>query len=110
MYILVDVMRQRLAGRAQVVAYGHLGDGNLHLNVFADKHTEELLLMIEPFVYEWTRNQKGSVSAEHGIGVAKANYLSYSKTRESIQMMRQMKKLFDPNDILNPGKLFIVEQ
>lgn len=59
---------------------------------------------IEPFVYEWTASHKGSISAEHGLGVMKAPYLHYSKSPESIALMKQVKNLFDPNGIMNPYK------
>ena len=61
---------------SQVVAYGHMGDGNVHLNVSAPGgHTPELTAAIEPFVYDWTAGHRGSVSAEHGLGQMKLNWL-----------------------------------
>ena len=61
---------------SQVVAYGHMGDGNVHLNVSAPGgHTPELTAAIEPFVYDWTAAHRGSVSAEHGLGQMKLNWL-----------------------------------
>ena len=69
-------LTQRAPGRRQVVGYGHLGDGNLHLNVSAPAgRTPQLSALIEPFVYEWTREQRGSISAEHGLGQLKAEYM-----------------------------------
>ena len=60
----------------QVVGYGHFGDGNLHLNVSAPSgRTPELTGLIEPFVYEVTRAARGSISAEHGLGQMKADYM-----------------------------------
>lgn len=60
----------------QVVGYGHLGDGNLHLNVSAPAgRTPQISALIEPFVYEWTRQRRGSISAEHGLGQMKADYM-----------------------------------
>ena len=62
-------MRQRLSQHpVRVVGYGHLGDGNLHLNISTPSWQEELRNQIEPFVYEWTAQQNGSISAEHGLG------------------------------------------
>merc|ERR1711939_405669 len=78
-----------------VVGFGHLGDGNLHLNIAASNYTKELKQSLEPFVYEWIEKNGGSISAEHGIGVAKKDYLGYSKDRNSIQVMRDLKRLFD---------------
>jgi len=61
--------------------------------------------MLEPFVYEWTSSKNGSISAEHGVGLAKANMMHYSKSTEAINIMRRLKQLFDPNGILNPYKV-----
>ena len=60
----------------QVVAYGHMGDGNVHLNVSAPGgRTPELTAAVEPFVYDWTAGHRGSVSAEHGLGRMKLDWL-----------------------------------
>ena len=56
----------------QVVGYGHLGDGNLHLNVSCAQYEAAILDRIEPYVYEWTAARRGSISAEHGLGQMKA--------------------------------------
>ena len=61
---------------------------------------------MEECVYEPLRAIKGSVSAEHGIGLEKKSYLNVSKTEEEINLMKKLKKSLDPNNILNPGKLF----
>ncbi|GAO49126.1 FAD linked oxidase [Saitoella complicata NRRL Y-17804] len=87
-----------------VVGYGHLGDGNLHLNIpvrYYDKSVEKAL---EPFVYEWLEKRSGSISAEHGLGVAKKPFLKYSKNEVMIRLMGQIKKLYDPKGIMNPYK------
>jgi FAD/FMN-containing dehydrogenase len=60
---------------------------------------------IEPFVYEWVSRHKGSVSAEHGLGFKKRDFISYSKSPESIAIMKKLKHLFDPKGILNPYKV-----
>ncbi|CAI5471688.1 unnamed protein product [Closterium sp. Yama58-4] len=106
LYGLVDEMRTRLEGSAaQVVGYGHLGDGNLHLNVSAPSYDDKLLERIEPYVYEWVAGRQGSVSAEHGLGLMKANAIHYSKDPQAVAVMKRVKALFDPNGILNPYKL-----
>ncbi|EKX49264.1 hypothetical protein GUITHDRAFT_104792 [Guillardia theta CCMP2712] len=113
MYNLVEIVRERLKERypqAGVFGYGHLGDGNLHLNVTcptADKEAVESIL--EPFVYEWTAEKRGSISAEHGIGQMKISKLYLSKPPELIALMRQIKGVFDPNGILNPYKVLLDE-
>ncbi|OBZ79472.1 D-lactate dehydrogenase [cytochrome] 2, mitochondrial [Grifola frondosa] len=90
-----------------VVGYGHVGDGNLHLNVVASEYTPEIEAALEPFVYELVATYRGSVSAEHGIGVMKTHALQYSKDATSIELMKRIKHLFDPKGIMNPGKVLV---
>jgi D-2-hydroxyglutarate dehydrogenase len=94
-----------LGDNAEVLGYGHLGDGNLHLNILSSKYDDNTLAQIEPFVYEWTSAQRGSISAEHGLGLMKAEKIHYSKSPEAVQLMASIKKLMDPNSILNPYKV-----
>ena len=56
-----------------------IGDGNLHLNITSPTYNEELLHFIEPLIYQWTQQQKGSISAEHGIGFKKTQFIGYEK-------------------------------
>ena len=95
----------------EVVWYGHIGDGNLHLNILKPK-----VLQIEEFkercnevstdIFDAIKRLGGSVSAEHGVGTLKAPYLGYSKSDSEIDAMRAIKAIFDPDSILNPGKVF----
>ncbi|KAH1223973.1 D-2-hydroxyglutarate dehydrogenase, mitochondrial [Glycine max] len=64
-----------------------------------------ILSQIEPYVYEWTSERRGSISAEHGLGLMKANEIFYSKSRETVQVMASIKNMLDPNHILNPYKV-----
>ncbi|XP_074295169.1 D-2-hydroxyglutarate dehydrogenase, mitochondrial-like [Silene latifolia] len=105
MYDLVEEMRTRLGHPANVVGYGHLGDGNLHLNITSPQYDDAILAQIEPFVYEWTSKHRGSISAEHGVGLMKANKIYYSKSPEVVQLMASIKNLMDPKCILNPYKV-----
>lgn len=105
MYDLVEAMRIRLGPAAKVVGYGHLGDGNLHLNISLPEYDDTVLGLVEPFVYEWTSKYRGSISAEHGLGLMKANKIHYSKSPECVDLMVSIKKLLDPNGILNPYKV-----
>ncbi|KAG2640442.1 probable D-2-hydroxyglutarate dehydrogenase, mitochondrial isoform X3 [Panicum virgatum] len=105
LYDIVEEMRCRLGDNAEVLGYGHLGDGNLHLNILSSKYDDSILTQIEPFVYEWTSAQRGSISAEHGLGLMKAEKIHYSKSTEAVQLMASIKKLLDPNSILNPYKV-----
>jgi FAD/FMN-containing dehydrogenase len=95
----------------EVVWYGHIGDGNLHLNILKPEN-----LLIEDFkarcndvstdIFEAIKTLGGSVSAEHGVGTLKAPYLNYTKSESEIDAMRAIKSIFDPDGILNPGKVF----
>ncbi|GLH15669.1 Alkyldihydroxyacetonephosphate synthase [Gryllus bimaculatus] len=107
-YEIVPIMSQCLAGTSvkRCTGMGHLGDGNLHLNVSGKEIDPNLPNIIEPILYEWTSLLKGSISAEHGIGIHKTKYLHYSKSNSSIQLMHNIKQLLDPKGILNPYKIF----
>ena len=114
MYSLVSAVRTRLQealppeeiADVTAVGYGHVGDGNLHLNVSAPRgRTPALDAALQPFVYEWTAAEGGSISAEHGLGQEKCDLLHLAKDADSIQLMRQIKKLMDPHNILNPYKV-----
>ena len=87
------------------VCFGHVADSNLHLSVRSngDPKWEH---QVEELVYATVGEWKGSISAEHGIGVHKKPFLHYSRTPEEIAMMRQLKAALDPKGTLNPGKVF----
>ena len=105
-YECVNIMRERLGDKViRCVGYGHVGDGNLHLNLTSADYDADVLALIEPFVYEWTSKQRGSISAEHGLGFKKRNFMHFSKGAEAIAAMKQIKSLFDPNGIMNPYKV-----
>ncbi|XP_076320639.1 D-2-hydroxyglutarate dehydrogenase, mitochondrial-like isoform X2 [Tachypleus tridentatus] len=109
-YHIVPVMKERLGGRVKRCAgYGHVGDGNLHLNVTGQGYDPEVINLIEPFVYDWTTKYGGSISAEHGIGLKRCLYLSLAKSPNSIKLMKDLKTLIDPKSILNPYKVFPYE-
>ena len=82
-----------------IVGYGHMGDSNLHLNVSTRRYDERVEKILEPFVYEWISKRQGSISAEHGLGLAKKNYIGYSRSETMIRLMKQIKKLYDPVSI-----------
>ena len=89
--------------RARTIVYGHVGDGNLHVNVLGpepeDRRTDDAVL-------ELVLELGGSVSAEHGIGVAKVGWLVRDRGEETVAAMRAIKAAWDPAGILNPGVLF----
>uniref|UniRef100_A0AAY5EH93 D-2-hydroxyglutarate dehydrogenase, mitochondrial n=1 Tax=Electrophorus electricus TaxID=8005 RepID=A0AAY5EH93_ELEEL len=104
-YDLVTDMKEHLGSRAKnVVGYGHVGDGNLHLNVISPTKDVGLLAAIEPYVYEWAARCRGSISAEHGLGLKKRNFIYYSKVPEAVALMANIKAMLDPRGILNPYK------
>lgn len=94
----------------EVIWYGHIGDGNLHLNILKPATMEkaeffEHCAAVNEQVFALTKRLNGSISAEHGVGLLKRDYLSYSRSPEELAYMRALKVLFDPNQILNSGKL-----
>lgn len=86
------------------LGYGHIGDGNLHLNVSVRKYSPEIETILEPFVYEWIAKKNGSISAEHGLGFQKKNYIGYSKNEIEVKLIKEIKQHYDPNGIMNPYK------
>jgi FAD/FMN-containing dehydrogenase len=90
--------------------FGHIGDGNLHVNLMKPESMpvgefKALCKKADEGMFAWIRQFEGSVSAEHGIGLLKRHLLSYSRSEEEIRLMRQMKQVFDPKSLLNPGKV-----
>jgi len=95
----------------EIVWFGHIGDGNLHLNIVKPPATakEEFFTQcqrVNQWVFETVQAFGGSVSAEHGVGLTKKAYLQYTRDAVDIDYMRAMKRVFDPNNIMNPGKIF----
>lgn len=86
-----------------LIAYGHLGDGNLHIAVSCGSVADKAA--VEQLVYGPLSAFRGSVSAEHGIGVDKKKYLGLTRTEQEIALMRAVKTAIDPRNILNPGKI-----
>ncbi|HTM27841.1 MAG TPA: FAD-binding oxidoreductase [Rhodanobacter sp.] len=107
----MSALLQREYPQLEVVWFGHIGDGNLHINILpaagADagafiaqcEHATSLLAAT-------LQRHGGSISAEHGIGLVKRPYLASARSEAEIALMRGVRKVFDPNGILNPGKLF----
>lgn len=79
-----------------VVGYGHIGDSNLHLNIPVRRYDKAVEQELEPFVYEWIQKRKGSISAEHGLGLAKKAFVGYSRSETMIRLMKDIKRLYDP--------------
>lgn len=95
----------------EIVWFGHIGDGNLHLNILKpDAMPKEEFFAkcasVNQWVFDIVQKYNGSISAEHGVGMTKRDYLGYSRSAEEIAIMKAVKAVFDPNGIMNPGKIF----
>ncbi len=95
----------------QVVWFGHIGDGNMHINILKPPtlSREEFLERckgVNAALFQIIDELGGSVSAEHGVGLVKKDYLSHTRSEPEIQLMRAVKRMFDPDGIMNPGKVF----
>lgn len=106
-YRLVEEVRTRVGSLGNTTGYGHIGDSNIHINVTVPQNDniDTVKAVLEPFIYEYLHSVKGSISAEHGIGLMKPNKLHYSKSTEMIDYMQRIKKMFDPEGIMNPYKV-----
>jgi len=92
-----------------MVCFGHAGDGNIHFNIMLDKRKKEDLEKAEAAVeslFDYTLELGGTISGEHGVGITKAPYLEKEIGTVEMNLMKKIKRLFDPKGILNPGKIF----
>lgn len=108
LYSLVTNVREKLTSEGllgndseqhpvvDVVAFGHMGDSNLHLNVPTRRYDKRVEEALEPFVYDWIAERKGSISAEHGLGLAKKPFVRHSRSDTMVGLMKQLKNLYDP--------------
>jgi FAD/FMN-containing dehydrogenase len=97
-------LQQRWPGSLNTF-FGHIGDSNLHVSLDMGTGDETVRHAVELCVYEVVRDMGGSVSAEHGIGTLKRDYLGFSRSEAVVGLMRTLKAALDPNAILNPGKV-----
>jgi len=89
-----------------ILCFGHIGDGNLHVNILYDAQKEDKVEEIAKKIIKKTLNLEGSISGEHGIGFKNITYLSWEIKPHTLFLMQKIKQFFDPNNILNPGKIF----
>ena len=92
-----------------IAKFGHAGDGNVHINVLVGDENPETLEPAYAAIEEIMRTTielGGTLSGEHGIGIAKSAYLRFEIPEKEMELMRTLKRVFDPNNILNPGKIF----
>lgn len=95
----------------EICWFGHIGDGNLHLNILKPENLSKdeffsKCQIVNQYVFETVQKYKGSVSAEHGVGMTKKPYLNYTRSQAEIAYMKKLKAVFDSNGIINPGKIF----
>ena len=107
----VDELLQKEYPHYKVVWFGHVGDGNLHINILKPKELDSQIFIQEcekvtQLLFSKIQEFEGSISAEHGVGLLKKKYLQYSRNPEEIEYMKELKKVFDPYQILNTGKIF----
>ena len=107
----VEHVIERRCPEFEIVWFGHIGDGNVHLNILkpaswetetfkstCEVVSEEVMAIVATF--------EGSISAEHGVGLLKRNQLPYTRSEGEIALMKSIKQVFDPKGIMNPGKMF----
>lgn len=95
----------------ELVWFGHIGDGNLHINILKpnDMDKEKFISLCQEsdkYLYQIIEDMGGAISAEHGVGLIKKKYLKHSRSLHEIEILKGIKKVFDPDGILNPGKVF----
>jgi len=95
----------------EVLWFGHIGDGNLHINILKPDSLSmpefvNKCKSVDLRLFECVKKFNGSISAEHGVGLTKKAFLNYSRSEEEIEIMKKMKRVFDPDGIMNPGKIF----
>jgi glycolate oxidase len=104
--LLDGLNRLEAEHKVLIASYGHAGDGNFHVNVLWDDPEWDPEPVVED-IFRLALDLKGTITGEHGVGLAKKKYLPWEKDATSLGMQREMKKLFDPKGLMNPGKIFI---
>ncbi|MGF1510826.1 MAG: FAD-binding oxidoreductase [Myxococcota bacterium] len=110
----VDDLERTLAERYPhfgAYLFGHVGDGNVHINIMKPEDWEvqaflDVCHQADRVLFELVRAHRGSISAEHGIGLLKRDYLEYSRSPAELSLFRSLKNAMDPEGLLNPGKVF----
>ena len=107
---MYDLFKKRNDG-LEIYLFGHIGDGNLHVNTLKppSMDKDEFLKRChdaDQDLFNIVQKYQGSISAEHGIGLLKKDALHFSRSPQELELMKQMKRVFDPQGLLNPGKIF----
>ncbi|MEE3290957.1 MAG: FAD-binding oxidoreductase [Pseudomonadota bacterium] len=109
----LDALVTQVYPEFEIIWFGHIGDGNVHLNILKPEQLEigkfyESCSKISEWVFDLVKKYGGSISAEHGIGILKKPFLQYSRSPAELEYMKAIKRVFDPHNIMNPGKLIDV--
>jgi len=95
------------------VCYGHAGDGNLHIRIkkegIPNSFGNDTMTKILSALFELVKNLGGTISGEHGVGLIQKNYMNIIFADANLRLMREIKQVFDPNNILNAGKIFDID-
>jgi glycolate oxidase len=90
-----------------IVCFGHAGDGNIHVNIMLEEGERPQAELAVKEIFAAVLRMQGSISGEHGIGITKSPFLPLEAGEQALEAMRKIKKAWDPNNILNPGKIFV---
>ena len=93
----------------EIVLFGHFGDGNIHTNVLVDPEDADEMKRAEQAldeIFKYVVSVNGSITGEHGVGISKRPFLSYQFSDDEIALFKNIKNVFDPGNVLNPGKIF----
>jgi FAD/FMN-containing dehydrogenase len=92
-----------------IVLFGHFGDGNIHTNIMVDPDDDDEMGRANIAlgkIFEYIVECGGSISGEHGIGLSKKDFMSFQFNNTELNILKNIKKAFDPENLLNPGKIF----
>jgi len=92
-----------------IILFGHFGDGNIHTNLMVDPDNPEEMRKSEIVlneIFRYVISKKGSITGEHGVGISKKPFMKYQFSNREIELFKQVKRVFDPENLLNPGKIF----
>lgn len=107
----LETLLQEQYPKWEVIWFGHIGDGNLHINILrpsglGKEDFVQECRKVDQLVFKCVQKYEGSISAEHGVGLTKKSFLNMARSESEIELMKDLKKLFDPDGIVNPGKIF----
>ena len=92
-----------------IILFGHFGDGNIHTNLMVDPDNPEEMRKSEIVlneIFRYVISKKGSITGEHGVGISKKSFMKYQFSNREIELFKQVMRVFDPENLLNPGKIF----